>query len=143
MTSPTPHRVYTENQRAGTAVSFQQWPTAHLPPLVHQESAGVHTLWEVILGTPSKLLPPYPCIGHYSLLSPSAASFKRAPSPDPASKSPPWPSKHPSADDCGSALRRASNKSTSQSLEWTSPKSSKLAEAVRLKFHSSKQKEKT
>ena len=89
MTSPTPYRAFKGTQKAGTSVCFRQRPTAHPPPLVHQESTGTHALQEVLSGTPAKLLPPQPCIGHHSPTSPSAAGFKKVPSPDPASRSPP------------------------------------------------------
>ena len=70
---------------------------AHLLSMFQQDSAGEHALQEAALapGTPSRVFPPYPSIGHYSPPSSSAASFKRALSPDPASRSPPWPSKGP------------------------------------------------
>ena len=123
MTSPSPHCIYKGSQRAGRSMgrpremahaskkswlntqtneragrseSIQLWPTAYPPSfLVHRGSAGTLALREVLSKTPSKLLPPYPCIGHHSPPSLSAVKFRKAPSPDQASRSHPWPSNRP------------------------------------------------
>ena len=99
MSFSTPQQVYMGTSEAGKTVHCPTWndcpPPPHLPG--HQESDGERALLEAALapGMLSKLLLPYPCIGHYLPPSASAASFSRAPSPDPASRSPPWPSKGP------------------------------------------------
>ena len=97
MTSHTPPLVYKGTSRAGKTVHCPQQNIRSSPPslLVHQKPDGIHTLLEASLGTPYKLLPSYPCIGHYSPPSPSPATFKRAPSTDHASRSLTWPSKGP------------------------------------------------
>ena len=81
MTSPTLPRIYKEAQRPGRSEFYRQQSYTQSPSLVLQKSAGVIALREVLSKTPSKLLPPYPCIGHHSLPFPSAGN---APSPNPA-----------------------------------------------------------
>ena len=96
---PTPPRIYNKTSEAGRTVHCQTQNVCSYPPppLLYQQESAEHALLEAALapGMPSRLLQSYPCIGRCSLPSLSAASFKRAPLPDPASCSPPWPSKGP------------------------------------------------
>ena len=88
--SPTPHHIYKGISEAGESVPLPAW-TVRPPPILYKpkDSSCEHSLLEAAIA------PPCTCIGHYSPPSPSAALIKRAPSPDPASRSPPWPSKGP------------------------------------------------
>ena len=96
MTSPTSPHIYKKVLRPGRSEYSQQWPSAPPPSFpALQKPAGTIALREVLSRTPSKLLPPYPCIGHHSLPFPSAVKFWHASSPNPANRSPPWPSKGP------------------------------------------------
>ena len=112
MTSLTPSCLYKGAQRPARAECQLTWSSTQPPSLVLRVSAGVLALREVLSTTPTRLLPPYPCMGHHSPPSPSAVKFKRAPFPDPANRNPPWPSKDLLAAADGSAQRRLSSKIT-------------------------------
>ena len=88
LTSPTPSRVYKRAQQPRTTECSQQQYSALPSP-----SCGKIALQEVLSIMPKRLLPPYPCIGHHSPPSPSAACFRCAPSRESIDKSPFWPSK--------------------------------------------------
>ena len=91
LTSPTPSCIYKRAQQPRMA-EFPQWQSSPLPS---PPSHGVLALQEVLSITLKRLLPPYPCIGHHSPPSPSAASFRHAPSRESIDSRPPWPSKGP------------------------------------------------
>ena len=96
--SPTLHRVYKGEIEAGNLVQLSAWTVRPPPLLYHQkDSSGENALLKAALapGMPPGIFPPYLYIGHYLPPSPSAVSFKRAPSHDPMTQSPPWPSKGP------------------------------------------------
>ena len=96
--SPLPPIGHIGEAEAGKAVQLLV-RTVRPPPLLYQQkdSLGENALLETALapGTLPSIFPPYPCIGHYSPPSPSAASFQRASSTKPATQSSPWPSKEP------------------------------------------------
>ena len=87
--------MHQQQQHPGRSEYLQQWPSAQPPSfLALRESAGAIALRKVLSTIPSKLLPPYPCIRHHLLPSPSAVKLWRAPSPNPTNRSP-WQSKGP------------------------------------------------
>ena len=82
-TSPTPSRVYRGEAEAATSVEYSEQRTIP-PPIQHWKNSQRgrfpprgKALLEAALapGMPTYLYPPYPCIEHISLPSPSAASF--------------------------------------------------------------------
>ena len=89
LTSLTPSRVYKLAQQPRMAEYSQQQRSALPSP----PSRGELALQEVISTTTTRLLPPYPCIGHHSPPSPSAASFQHASSRELLDRTHPWPSK--------------------------------------------------
>ena len=88
LTSPTPSHMYKRAQQTGTA-DYSQW---QLSALLSSPAYGVLALQEVLSTTPTRLLPPFPCIGHHSPPSASAASFRNVPSRELLDRSPPWAS---------------------------------------------------
>ena len=62
LTSPTPSHIHKQAQRLRTPeLTKQQYSVLPPPPT----SAGVPTLQEVLSTTPTRLLPPYPSVGHH------------------------------------------------------------------------------
>ena len=83
--SPLPPSGYIRGpSEAGELVPLPAW-TVHPPSLLYQpkDSTGESALLEdaLALGTLPNIFTPYPCTGNYSPPSPSAALFKRDPSP--------------------------------------------------------------
>ena len=93
MTSPTPSHIYKGPQRPGRPEYSLPLSSTQPPSPVLWVSAGMLTLREVFSIMPQQLLPSYPRIGHHLPPSSLAVNFRCAPSPDPANRSPLWPSK--------------------------------------------------
>ena len=77
MTSPTLSHIYKGAQRTARAEDSLTRYSAQPPSPEHRVSAGVLALREVLSTMPRRLLPPYLCIWHHSLPSPSAVRFKQ------------------------------------------------------------------